>query len=90
MPYIDINIDVDEFLESCSRRDIKELIQTLVDTDHLPKEVLTKKGEVKEKMLRRGRGEEDFSEKLESLKTKYYSLSEEEENLLKSIFKKYI
>ena len=42
MAYIDIDIDVDEFLDACSRRDIKELIQALVENDHLPKEVLDK------------------------------------------------
>jgi len=85
-----IDIDVDDFLYSCSSYDIKELINALVEDGHLPKEVLNEKGEVREEMVRRGRGEEDFSEKLESLKTKYYSLSEEDEGQLNKIFIKYL
>jgi hypothetical protein len=90
MPYIDIDIDVEEFLDACSRRDIKELIQALVEYDHLPKEVLDKNGEVKEDSVRRGRGEDVFSDKLEQLKTKYYSLTQEEEECMEKIFKKHL
>ena len=88
MPLIDI--DVDDFLYSCSSYDIKELITALVEDGHLPKEVLNKEGEVREETIRRGRGEEEFSQKLESLKTKYYSLSQEEEELFDKVFKKHL
>jgi len=85
-----IDIDVDDFLYSCSSYDIRELITALVEDGHLPKEVLTKEGEVREETIRRGRGEEEFSQRLESLKTKYYSLSQEEEEFFHKIFKKYL
>jgi hypothetical protein len=88
MAYIDI--DIDEFLSSCSGRDIKELILALVEDDHLPKEILSKNGEVKDETIRRGRGEDDFSDKLEQLKTKYYSLTQEEEEFFDRVFKKYL
>jgi hypothetical protein len=90
MPYIDMDIDVEDFLYACSRRDIKELIQSLVENDHLPKEVFNKNGDVKEDLVRRGRGEDDFSDKLEQLKTKYYSLTQEEEEFFDRVFKKYL
>jgi hypothetical protein len=35
MPYIDVDIDVDEFVNACSQREIKELINILKDDDHL-------------------------------------------------------
>ena len=85
-----IDIDVDDFLYSCSSYDIRELITALVEDGHLPKEVLNKEGEVREETIRRGRGEEEFSERLESLKTKYYSLSQEEEEFFDRVFKKYL
>jgi hypothetical protein len=85
-----IDIDVDDFLYSCSSYDIRELITALVEDGHLPKEVLNKEGEVREETIRRGRGEEEFSQRLESLKTKYYSLSQEEEEFFDKIFKKYL
>jgi hypothetical protein len=85
-----IDIDVDDFLYSCSSYDIRELITALVEDGHLPKEVLNKEGEVREETIRRGRGEEEFSQRLESLKTKYYSLSQEEEEFFDKLFKRYL
>jgi len=38
MPYIDLDIEVYEFVRACSKRDIKELIKELVEEGHLPKE----------------------------------------------------
>jgi hypothetical protein len=35
MPYIDVDIDVDEFVNACSQREIKELINILKDDGHL-------------------------------------------------------
>lgn len=88
MPQIDIEID--DILYGCSRHDIKELIQALVEEGHLPKEVLNEKKEVREELVRRGRMEDVFAEKIELLKTKFYSLTEEEESFFEEIFKKYL
>lgn len=85
-----IDIDVDDFLYSCSSYDIKQLITALVEDGHLPKEVLNKEGEVRDDLVRRGRGEDDFSDKLEQLKTKYYSLTQEEEEFFDKLFKRYL
>jgi hypothetical protein len=35
MPYIDVDIDVDEFVNACSQREIKELINILKDDGRL-------------------------------------------------------
>lgn len=83
MPYIDVDIDVDEFVSSCRKRDIKELIESLVDGGHLPKSVRKTSEED-----RRTFGEIKFSEKLEVLKSKYYSLSPEEEEFFEKVFKR--
>ena len=88
MPSVDI--DIDDFLWNCSKYDIKELINALVESGHLPKEVINLKGEVKEGLTFKGRGETEFSEKLDLLKTKYYSLTQEEEEFFESVFKKYL
>lgn len=87
MPYFtpdDLDIDVDEFLSACSRREIKEIIEALVEDGHLPKLVL---GDLNPK---EGRLQSDFSNKIEMLKEKYYSISNEDEQLLENIFKKYL
>ena len=88
MPSVDI--DIDDFLWNCSKYDIKELINALVESGHLPKEVVNLKGEVKEEITLKGRGETEFSEKLDLMKTKYYSLTQEEEEFFESVFKKYL
>jgi hypothetical protein len=60
----------------------------LVDDKHLPKEVLKVKDDIVSRG--RGRGEEDFAIKIEKLKTRYYSLTQEEEEFFDKIFKKYL
>jgi hypothetical protein len=89
MPYIDIDIDVDEYISSCSRRDIQELIKTLVEYDHLPSSVLDERGNVADP-IKRGHGETEFIQKLEKISEKYYSLSSEEEEFFNKLFKKYL
>jgi hypothetical protein len=82
-----VDVDVDEFISVCSKREIRRLIECLVEEDYLPKSVLTFK-EVSNERL--GRFESDFIEKLDLLKEKYYSLSVEEEDSIEKIFKKHL
>jgi hypothetical protein len=81
----EIDIDPREFVDSCGKREIEELIESLIEEGHLPEQVLNQTGNVK-----RGRLEGDFIEKLDQLKEKFYSLSSEEEECLNQIFKKYL
>ena len=90
MPYIDLDIEVYEFVRACSKRDIKELIKELVDEGHLPKDLYYENGEVKKEMIRKTSSEIEFSDNLDKLKEKYFSLNQEEEVSLSKIFKKYL
>jgi L-arabinose isomerase len=90
MPYVDIDIEIYEFVRSCSKNEIKELIEELIESDHLPKDVINTKGDVKKEMSRKTNSELMFAEKLDKLKEKYFSLSQEEELSLNNIFNKYI
>ncbi len=90
MPNIDFDIEVYEFVRACSKRDIKELIKELVDEGHLPKDLYFKNGELKKEMNRKLSSEIDFEEKLDKLKTKYFSLNKDEEDSLEKIFKKHL
>lgn len=89
MPYIDLDIEVYEFVRACTKSDIKELIKELVDEGHLPEGIYNKDGEVKKEIGRKTASEIDFAENLDKLKEKYFSLSQEEELFLKTIFNKY-
>jgi len=90
MPYFSMDIEIDEFLNSCDRRDIKELIVALVEDGHLPKNVLNIEGNVKKESEGVGKMEKSFKEKLETLSKVYYSLSSEDEEVLEKIFQKYL
>jgi len=81
-----VDVDVDEFISACSKREINKMIECLVEENHIPESVLTHNGG-KEK---RGRMEEEFIDKLDQLKEKFYSLSSEEEEHLNQIFKKHL
>lgn len=82
----DVDIDVDEFLSACSSREIKEVIDALVEDGHLPKNVINSEGGTP----KRGVLEIEFIDKLELLKEKYYSLTLEDEQTIQEIFKKYL
>jgi len=81
-----VDVDVDEFISACSKREINQIIEYLVNENLIPESVLNH-NEDKEK---RGRMESEFIEKLDQLKDKYYSLSVEEEDSIEKIFKKHL
>jgi plasmid rolling circle replication initiator protein Rep len=84
----DIDIEPYEFVDACNSREIKELINSLVDNGHLPKEVVYSDGNVRKD--KRGVLEIEFMEKLDEFKEKYYSLSLEDEQTMQQFFKKYL
>jgi hypothetical protein len=88
MPSFDI--DVDEFVWACSKYDTKKLIEALVEKEDLPNWLLDEKKEIRKDVGRKTSSEIDFSEKLDKLKTKYFSLTSEEEECLNKIFNKYL
>lgn len=75
-------IETDEFLNACSKQEINDIIISLVDNGYLPESIINPP--------KLGGFESDFSEKLEKLKEKYYSLNQQEENFFNEIFKKYL
>ena len=76
------DISVDEFLSECSKKEINDVIESLVDSGYIPEHVTDPP--------KLGRMQTDFSSKLDMLKEKYYSLTQEEEKVLEEIFKKYL
>ena len=83
------NVTVDEFLTECSAGERKEIIVAMVEDGFLPKWVLDDKGKVR-KDIGKTQMEDNFINNLEKLKSKYYSLSKEEEDSLEKIFKKHL
>jgi type III secretory pathway lipoprotein EscJ len=79
-----IDVDVDEMLDACSRREKDELIDLLVE-EGLVRRLVGKNGSSKLSIM-----ESEFFEKIDMLKDKYYSLSKEDEETMNNLFKKYL
>lgn len=79
-----VEVDVDDFVSACSKRDIKELIEILIEDGHISNSsIITANPNV-------GVLESDFIEKMGKLQEKYYRLSQEDEKTLEDLFKKYL
>jgi hypothetical protein len=80
MAYIDV--DIDEFLNSCSSWDIKELIKALVEDGHIPEE------QVKETKIRASFVEQEHIDACKKLMDAYHRLSNEDTDLIKKLSEK--
>ncbi len=86
MPEFDtyVDVDVDDFVSACNKKEIQELIDTLIEDGHLPQSVSKDYNENRSTL------ETDFVGKMDQLKEKYYRLSQEDEKTLENLFKKYL
>lgn len=89
MPYFDFSveehIDVDEFLSSCSSREIKELIDALIEDGHIHKSAIEKESSSTNVSV----GESIFQESLDKLYNKWNILSKEEEDYIVNLAKRF-
>ena len=81
---VDVDIDVDDFLSECSKREIKELINALIEYGHLSKHPLIPGYDDKLSKM-----EEEFMGKLHTLSSKYYSITEDELEIINDLYNKY-
>ena len=81
---VDVDIDVDDFLSSCSKREIKEVINALIEDGHLSKHPLIPGYDDKLSKM-----EEEFMGKLHTLSSKYYSMTEDELEIINNLYNKY-
>ena len=79
---IDVDIEIDEFVDSCSDRDMKNLVKYLSEQGHLGK--FNMKDESKMTA-----NEIEFNEQLIALSEKYYQMSVEEIKTIESLYNKY-
>ena len=83
MPYIDIDIDIDDFLDGLRSRNIKQVIEWLRDNNHLSEEDL-----IEEIDTPRSYTSEKFEESLLKLRGHSSSLSTEEEEYIINLAKR--
>ena len=80
-----IDISVDEFLSECSTSERKEIIVAMIEDGFLPKWIIDEQGKVVKDRIKT-QMEDEFEKNLDKLKSKYYSLSSEDEESIKKIF----
>jgi hypothetical protein len=84
MPQIDFDVDINDFVSACSRREINELIEELDYHGYINKETVISQDRTV------GLMEKMFLEKMSKLSSCYYRLTPEEEKTLEDLFKKYV
>jgi hypothetical protein len=85
MPNFDQQIDVDEFLYGCTKSEIQEVIDNLIERGSLPESVknMTKSS------VQYSVAESEFEDALYKLHGKWNSLSKEEEQTIIKISKRF-
>lgn len=74
---LDVDIDIDEFLSNCNKKDIEYIIECLVEDGHLDKKVLKPKKIVS--------SDEDWNLAIEKIKNRKYLLTNDEEKAILEI-----
>jgi hypothetical protein len=88
MPYFtpdDLDIDVDDFLSSCSSSEIEQVIDYLIEDGRITPE--RKFSQLRERGL--SVGESFYVEAIENLADKYHMLTKEEEELIIKLSKRF-
>ena len=78
---VEVDVDIDEFLDECNDREIDEVINWLIDNNHINESQKTVDTNL-------SFDEEQLHKNLYKIRDSYYLLSEEEEELIKQIANK--
>jgi hypothetical protein len=81
---VDVDIDVEDFIAECSNGEINDLINALAKDGHLSSKQAIKASSKGLSVL-----EEEFFNKCTELALKFYSMSNEELELIENLHKKY-
>lgn len=85
MPYFEQEIDVSDFLYECRSKEIKEIIDTLIDDGHLPESVRGKSNS----SVQFSAAESEFEDALHKLHGKWNVLSAEETETIINLSKRF-
>lgn len=84
MSYVRVDIDIDDFLSSCDRHDIKSIIESLIEDGHLNEKAIMPKSN-----RNTTPGEEMHRENCIVLAGVYHQLSREESDYIDELARKY-
>jgi len=79
---VDVDIEIDEFVDSCNERDMKNLLRYLSEEGYLGKYNVRDESKMTANEI-------DFRDKISFLSDKYYQMSVEEIGLVEAIYNKY-
>lgn len=88
MPYFEQEIDVSDFLYECGSREIKEIIDSLIDDGHLPESVRSVRMK-SNSPAQTSAAESEFEDALHKLHGKWNNLTSEEEQTIINISKRF-
>ena len=80
---VDVEIEIDEFVDSCSPREMKTLINYLQSEGHLGKFNISDESKITANEI-------EFRDKLSFLASKYHQMSVEEIETIETLYKKYL
>lgn len=80
---VDIDIDVDEFLDECDRDEIKEIIEWLRDSEYITDDDLLDEDSPQSAV------EQLFAEDIAKIRRAYLTMSREDMDIINQIAKKY-
>jgi hypothetical protein len=100
MPSFEIDVDIEEIMSSCSKRELNQLIEEMVEecVDNSEMRSTLKKsldakfpsGEIRLKREEMSYDQEEFLSSLEALANRYYSLDQDVIDTINSKAKKYL
>ena len=79
---IDVDIEIDEFVDSCSERDLQMLIRYLQEAGYLDKSNIRDESKMTSNEI-------EFRDKMSLLSDKFYQMTIEEAELIENLYNKY-
>jgi hypothetical protein len=79
---VDVDIEIDEFVDSCSKRDLQMLIRYLQEAGYLDKSNIRDESKMTSNEI-------EFRDKMSLLSDKFYQMTIEEAELIENLYNKY-
>jgi hypothetical protein len=79
---VDVDIEIDEFVDSCSEKDLQMLIRYLQEAGYLDKSNIRDESKMTSNEI-------EFRDKMSLLSDKFYQMTIEEAELIENLYNKY-
>ena len=79
---VDVDIEIDEFVDSCSERELKMLVRYLQEVGYLDKSNIRDESKMTSNEI-------EFRDKMSLLSDKFYQMTIEDAEILEKLYEKY-